>query len=722
MSRNTSLSFHPTVGFSDCHYPETILTSSDPDFEVGPDREIKVYRSLRVGEEPRRFRVYFLGPTGRKVLAEVFVTYDPDVANHHGEEEAEKQDVQIHSSFPARHSARRRMKREWVIPPINVAENDRGPYPNPIVQLQSNEKEWKIVYSITGQGADQPPFGRFMIDRHTGWLVLTQPLDREERATYNLLAHALAEGLGPAEEPMEVVINVIDINDNKPIFTQDSYLGRVSEAAPIDRDEPGQDSSDVFYRIHSQEPSTPSELFFINPVTGGIQVAAAGLDREALDEYKLVIEAADNRGEGLMTSCEVTITVEDSNDNGPQFTQTEYTASVPENQMGALVVKMDVTDMDEPHSPAWRSRFRIVQGDQAGLFNVTTGHNHQEGIITTAAELDFESSPLFTLLVVVENEVAFSRPVSTSTATVTVRVEDRNEPPVFSPAKGYKMAGDPADWLILDGSTGQLRVRNVLDRESPFLTDGTYTAVILAVDSYEIATTGTGTLLIKLEDVNDNAPSVDQRHITVCNYQSQPVELSVRDPDGPGFAQPFRSELLGTSQKQWNVHMNHNILLLLLLLFLRRRRPLKKEVLLLEEELVRDNVYFYDEEGGGEEDQDFDPNLLLFDIGSKPPLRTVVPPLSSAPVYRPRPIDQEDIGEFIDDNLRAADGDPTAPPYDSLLVFEYEGADSKVSSLSSLNSSSSEEEQDYQMLAHWGPAFSRLADLYIRGEEDDEPT
>lgn len=46
-------------------------------------------------------------------------------------------------------------------------------------------------------------------------------------------AHAVAEGAGNAEEPMEIVVNVIDQNDNKPIFAQDTFLGEVAEASKI---------------------------------------------------------------------------------------------------------------------------------------------------------------------------------------------------------------------------------------------------------------------------------------------------------------------------------------------------------------------------------------------------------------------------------------------------------------------------------------------------------
>ena len=46
-------------------------------------------------------------------------------------------------------------------------------------------------------------------------------------------AHAVAEGAGNAEDPMDIVVNVIDQNDNKPAFTKDTFLGEVAEASPI---------------------------------------------------------------------------------------------------------------------------------------------------------------------------------------------------------------------------------------------------------------------------------------------------------------------------------------------------------------------------------------------------------------------------------------------------------------------------------------------------------
>lgn len=59
-------------------------------------------------------------------------------------------------------------------------------------------------------------------------------------------------------------------------------------------------------------------------------------------------------------------------------------ATVAENKVDTQVIKMSVTDGDEPHSPAWNAKFKIVSGDPRGLFTVKTGSNKHEGIISTA--------------------------------------------------------------------------------------------------------------------------------------------------------------------------------------------------------------------------------------------------------------------------------------------------------------------------------------------------
>ncbi|KAJ8339955.1 hypothetical protein SKAU_G00345880 [Synaphobranchus kaupii] len=397
---------------------------------------------------------------------------------------------------------------------------------------------------------------------------------------------------------MEIIINVIDQNDNNPEFTKDPFLGSVAESSPInfefmkvtaiDKDEPGSLNADIRYKLLTQDPENPNaNMFFVNPMSGAIQMNSDGLCREKIPKYTLVIEAADMEGRGLINTATAIITVTDINDNAPEFVQSSYTVSVPENKAVALVVKMAVTDGDEPHTPTWSTKYSIIEGNDGGFFSVSTGPSKLEGIITTVKGLDFEKTSQYTLLVTVENDAPFATRLPTSTATVIVNVEDENEAPVFNPVEKvvtvpenlevwadliaytatdpdtvknqkvwYKAGNDPAGWLSVNKETGLIQVRSPMDRESLFVRGDRYQALILAIDNDDIPATGTGTLVIQLEDVNDYAPIIEERTIKICNKESQPVTLSVTDKDGPGFGAPFRAELQGESANNWTIRMN----------------------------------------------------------------------------------------------------------------------------------------------------------------------
>uniref|UniRef100_A0A3B4AGF7 Cadherin-1 n=1 Tax=Periophthalmus magnuspinnatus TaxID=409849 RepID=A0A3B4AGF7_9GOBI len=682
----------------------------------------------------------------------------------------------------------KRVKRDWVIPPLNLPENDRGPFPKYIVKIKtSKDSNVEINYRITGPGADEPPVGLFTIDRRSGVLQVTQLLDREQRDKYKLWVHAIhAHDGNKAEEPMELIIHIVDMNDNRPEFTPSSFYGQISESAragdsvmrvmATDRDDPETDHAMIKYRILSQSPEVPSDyIFAINPLSGVISLTGGGLDRETHSEYYLVIHAADMNGEGLSATCTVTITITDSNDNAPQF----LIKSVAE------VIRLKVTDEDELGSANTNTKYSIIKGNEGAHFKISTSPDKMEGILSTAKKLDFESTSVFTLLIIVTNEAPFTRPVSTSTATITVTVEDKNEPPMFSPSRiqvalsedapigssvTYLRAVDPdtarttkirylnadaAGWFNLDQDTGRVSVRSDLDRESHFVRDNMYTVPVLAYDNDTAPATGTGTLIVTLVDVNDNAPVIQQRRVSVCNVDPVPVQLDIVDSDSPENAAPFTVELQGEHSKSWNIKVNKCCLftmkslktifsiylchsgegeggsfivlsfaVLLLLLILRRRKKHMDHVALLKDP-SRDNIFCYDEEGGGEEDRDFDPSLLHRGLNERHEVlcSDVVPVNQTRPSYRHHPQPNEDIGHFLTENLVAADGDSTAPPYDSLLVFDYEGAGSEAESLSSLDSSSdSELDQDFGALQDWGPRFSRLADMYTEGMEDDNDT
>ncbi|XP_075289448.1 cadherin-1-like [Opisthocomus hoazin] len=509
-------------------------------------------------------------------------------------------------TFPEPGHGLQRQKRDWVIPPINCPENERGPFPKKLVQIKSNkDKETKVFYSITGQGADTPPVGVFTIERETGWLEVTKPLDREEIDKYVLFSHAVSANGQPVEDPMEIIITVTDQNDNRPVFTKQVFIGYIEENAKpgtsvmtvnaTDADDGINVNNGIIgYSILSEEPRSAQQMFTIDPEKGVISVIGTGLDRETTPNYTLIIQAADQEGMGLTNTATAIVEVTDANDNPPVFDPTMYEGTVNENEVGVVVARLHVTDRDARGSPAWQAVYRIKSGDQDGDFSIATDPRTNDGVLRTAKGLDYESRSRYELVVTVENAVPFAVPLSLSTASVLVMVTDVNEAPVFVPPVKrvevmedlplghqvtsytaqdpdkdqrqkitYRMGSDPTGWLAIDPENGIVTAAQPLDRESVHAINSTYKAVVLAVDSGSPDATGTGTLLLLLQDVNDNGPTLEPRLFDVCSRQPEEQTLSIVDKDLPPNTHPFQAALEHGSGANWTVRVTGQDLLVL---------------------------------------------------------------------------------------------------------------------------------------------------------------
>ncbi|KAM6962571.1 cadherin-2-like [Aplochiton taeniatus] len=857
------------VSFTDCGAGRVRLEVADgADFRVGSDGVVYARHGLRLADRQEaplgvyardaeservwQMRVRFLVRTDGKP-ADPKQVYGGDAAVPRPVREI---------AFPWRGAVGgvgsvRRVKRDWVIPPINVPENSRGQFPEELVRIRSDRDKNRLLrYSVTGPGADQPPTGIFIINPISGQLSVTKPLDREHISNFHLRAHAVDLNGNQVENPIDIVINVIDMNDNRPEFTHTLFNGTVPEGSKpgsfvmtvtsVDKDDPKTANGMLRYKIVSQNPESPStNMFTINNKTGDIITVAAGLDREKVPQYTLIIQATDMEGNptyGLSNTATAIIRIMDVNDNPPEFTTDTFVGEVQENKVNVIVANLTVTDKDQPHTPAWGTVYRITSGDPTGRFSIPTDPNTNEGLVTVVKPMDFEMSRSYVLMVLAENEVPLARGIHLprqSTASVSVRVVDVNESPEFSPnPKAIKLeeglpAGsllttftaqdpdrhmrqiirysklyDPANWLEIDPVNGRISTIAVLDRESPYVRNNLYNITFMATDNGMPSASGTGTLQMFLLDINDNAPRVSPPEVEMCEKPDpNAINITASDPDLTPNAGPFAFELANRpadARRNWtlarvngeyaqirlrigylesglyevpiiitdsgNMPMSYTsylrvkvcecdhhgdcvdmeriiaaglgtgaiiaillciIILLVMVLFFvmwmkrRDKERQAKQLLIDPEDDVRDNILKYDEEGGGEEDQDYDLSQLQQPDAMEPEcVKVGIRRMDERPLHHehqyplrsaaPHP---GDIGDFIHEGLKAADNDPTAPPYDSLLVFDYEGSGSTAGSLSSLHSSSSGEDQDYDYLSDWGPRFRKLADLYGGGDD-----
>ncbi|NXG41646.1 CAD15 protein, partial [Psilopogon haemacephalus] len=532
------------------------------------------------------------------------------------------------------------------------------------------------------------------------------PFSLQTVGVYNLTVQAADMSGDGLTTTATAVIYLEDINDNPPEFTKEEFSMEVEEEAV------GVDVGKVF--VHDKDlagspnwlakftilEGDPEGAFTIrtDPYTNdGVLSVAKALDHEVRDRFELTVSVQNERALEPVAAA---------------------------SPRALATVRVQVRDVNE--APVFREnprRVSVLEGAPPGT------------PVTTFTASDPDSRQLQTLT--------------------------------------YALLYDPADWLQLDPRSGTVRTKRELLHPSAFLQGGRYIALVLARDDAEPPLSATGTLSIEILEVNDHAPVLQTMTGVVCGRPGRggKLLLGATDSDRPPHGAPFHFQLSPQHPqlaRNWSITRFNGegwrggevlqggpegsaltacprcscsdprgagsaaqaappeptcavpaVLVVLWAAWARRRqRALRKGLLHSSRDDMRDNILNYDEQGGGEEDQDaYDINQLrhpeLFLPRAKPPVRRDAP-LSSATPLAPRklPNSPSDIKDFINEGLEVADSDPSVPPYDTALIYDYEGSGSVASALSSIISSLTDEDQDYDYLSEWGPRFRRLADLY----------
>uniref|UniRef100_A0AAY4A2P5 Cadherin-10 n=1 Tax=Denticeps clupeoides TaxID=299321 RepID=A0AAY4A2P5_9TELE len=603
----------------------------------------------------------------------------------------------------------------------------------------------KLVYSIS-QGH---PY--FSVEPSTGIIRTAlgpDEMDRERREHYQVVIEAKDMGgqRGGLTGSTVVNISLTDVNDNPPRFINRIYQFNVAESAevgaPIGRiravDPDIGKNAEMDFTIVGGEGQDVFDITTDKITQEGILAVKKPLDYEKKKSYDLHIQVQNPQLDvrflalGTKDTAMVRVTVDDV-DEPPVFDRFSYIMEVKENApVGTAVSSVSAMDPDIKEQSFFRySIDRRTDPDR--LFNVHAGN----GSIFLLKTLDREESAWHNISVIAAE---FNNPQQTSRVPVYIRVLDVND-------NAPKLASFHETFVCDNAKPGQ-KIHTITAEDADDPIGGHRFLFTLALE-------GSVKPNFTLKDNQNNTASLFTRRAGYGRLQQSAflVPVVISDGEYPMLsstgtltvrvcactrdgnmemcsAEPLSSSAGLSTGALVAILLCVIILLLIVVLFAALKRQKKKEPLIISKEDVRDNVVSYNDEGGGEEDtQAFDIGALrhpeVMEDGGKQrrdilPPETLYPPppLRRVPPHTPTSRNNADVRDFINQRVQENDSNPTAPPYDSLATYAYEGNGSVAESLSSLGTASSEGEQDYNYLSEWGPRFRKLADMY-GGEDSD---
>ncbi|XP_034400133.1 protocadherin beta-16-like [Cyclopterus lumpus] len=215
-------------------------------------------------------------------------------------------------------------------------------------------------------------------------LVTTGQLDRELESDYNITITATDEGSPPLSSSKTVQLSVADINDNPPVFEEQSYSAYVTEnnkpgstlCSVTARDPDWRQNGTVVYSLLPGEVNGApvSSYLSVNGDTG-VMHSVRSFDYEHFRSFKVHVMARDNGSPPLSSNVTVSVFVSDVNDNSPQILypapegNSFMTELVPKAAHGgSLVSKVIAVDADSGQN-AWLS-YHIVKSTDPGLFTI----------------------------------------------------------------------------------------------------------------------------------------------------------------------------------------------------------------------------------------------------------------------------------------------------------------------------------------------------------------
>ncbi|XP_035265779.1 protocadherin alpha-4-like isoform X9 [Anguilla anguilla] len=257
-------------------------------------------------------------------------------------------------------------------------------------------------------------------------LVLQKALDREKQSVIHLILTALDGGNPPRSGTMQVIVNVLDVNDNPPVFNSSLYKVSIFENVPpgtsiitlIARDLDAGANGEIVYSFSKLEQDNIPDIFSIDPQTGTVRVNGI-IDFEENNAFEIHVQADDRAQSPLSAHSKLLIEVVDVNDNAPQITVTSLLNDVKEDtKIGTAIGLVSVIDRDDGKN----GHVNCYLSNELP-FKLQTNYKNYYSLVVDGA-LDRERISQYNVTITATDE---GTPPLSSTSIVIVHVSDVND-------------------------------------------------------------------------------------------------------------------------------------------------------------------------------------------------------------------------------------------------------------------------------------------------------
>lgn len=373
-------------------------------------------------------------------------------------------------------------------------------------------------------------------------LIVGEKLNREVTDSYQFYVIAEDGGSPPRQGSLLVTVTILDINDNSPVFDQQSYNITVREDIAKDStvlrlsatDEDIGANGLVSYRLSPLQHEDNLKYFAIGPYTGNLTVIA-NLALSSKSYFRLFVEATDQGDAPLMSQVLVEVTVLDTSNSPPEITlnllNKGNSSRISEYaNVGAVVAHVAVSDRDTGRNGD------VTCSIESDVFSLSK-YDNNEYKVTVAMSLDRERVSKHNVSVTCNDK---GLPPLSVTSWFSVEIDDENDKaPLFRQQRYFvnmdenNEVGDKiitvsafdldaginkdieyfidersAAYAFVNPHTGDITARKVFDKESP---DGDgFSLTVYAKDKGTPSMTGTTSVIVNINDKNDNRPIFEQ--------------------------------------------------------------------------------------------------------------------------------------------------------------------------------------------------------------------